>query len=203
MISEFAYVSPNAIIGSNVTIKVGAVIYDNVHIGDNCYIGEYSTIGTPAEYRKKDKQDGKVWIDKGTTIREYVSVQSPARGRDTIIGENCYIMRGCHIAHDCHLGEGVSLAPGVTLGGTTTLGDKVNMGLQACTHPNINIGDVAMIGLNSTITKDVEKHRKVVGLNKDIGLNTRGLELHHTCEFIIKEVEPSFFAEVCECGQVK
>ena len=176
MISDFAHVDPCAIIGKNVTVQIGAVVYGNVHIRDNCYIGEYSTIGTPAEYTKADKQDGKVIIGENTTIREYVSVQSPAKGHDTVIGRDCYIMRGTHIAHDCRIGNGVSLAPGVTLGGTTTLGDKVNMGLNACTHPNIEIGKLAMIGLNSTITKDVDDYRKVVGINKDIGINQAGID---------------------------
>ncbi|MBI2252527.1 MAG: acyl-[acyl-carrier-protein]--UDP-N-acetylglucosamine O-acyltransferase, partial [Armatimonadetes bacterium] len=39
MISNLAYIHPNAKLGKNVTVEPFVTIYDKVEIGDNCWIG--------------------------------------------------------------------------------------------------------------------------------------------------------------------
>jgi UDP-N-acetylglucosamine acyltransferase len=88
-------IHPTAIIGPNVTIE------------DDVFIGPYCVIGTHAEYRSKvnerTDEPGRVFIGRGTTIREFVTVHGSAYGKTTHIGPGCYIQAHAHIGHDAYL----------------------------------------------------------------------------------------------------
>ena len=58
-------------------------------------------------------------------------------------------------AHDCHVGNDVTFANNAVLGGHVTVGDDVFLGGQCAVHQFVRIGEGAMIGGLSGITRDV------------------------------------------------
>lgn len=150
MISNLAYIHPEARIGNDVTIHPFAYIDKNVEIGDGCEIMPYvsiiagtrmgrnnkvyqgATIGAdPQDFRWKGQQTY-CYIGDDNVLREQVIVNrgiNPDGG--TRIGNNCFINAETHICHDTViegnsvLGNGVKIAGDVTLGQCSILSSGV------------------------------------------------------------------------------
>ena len=58
-------------------------------------------------------------------------------------------------AHDCHVGNDVTFANGAMLGGHVTIGDHAFIGGNTAVHQFVRIGEGAMLGGMSGITRDV------------------------------------------------
>jgi acyl-[acyl carrier protein]--UDP-N-acetylglucosamine O-acyltransferase len=79
------------------------------------------------------------------------------------VGEDVLLMAGSHIAHDSHIGDGATLGSFSILGGFTIIDDAATLGQGVVTHPWTIIGEGAMVGLNSSVVKDVLPFTKVAG----------------------------------------
>lgn len=159
----------NITIGERCVISDGAVIHPNTIIGDEVYIGPYAIIGAPPQHhgsypaplRGKHHHKG-IEIGSGSCIREFVTVHGGIV-EPTRIGEGALVMAYSHVAHDCQLGDGVTLSTNSILGGFTVIDDEVTFGQGVITHPWIIVGESAMVGLNSSVVKDVMPYQKVAG----------------------------------------
>lgn len=140
-----------------------SVIHDNVIIGKGNVIGPYAVIGNVGECRGETERKGKVIIGDNNVINSGVTIDSPVRTDTTKIGSNCFIMTKSHIGHDCILGDNVTIAPGSVVGGVCILEDYVNLGINSSVHQRLHIGESAMIGMSSVITKHVLPFCIVVG----------------------------------------
>jgi UDP-N-acetylglucosamine acyltransferase len=155
------------------TIHNTAVIGNNVTIEDDVYIGPFCVIGMPPEWKGKENEDKGVLIKSGTILTGMVTIDSGAE-RQTVIGENCYLMKHAYVAHDCILGSNVTMSAGSKLAGFCTVGDKVNLGMGAAVHQKTTLPEGIMVGMNSTITKKskLESYQKYAGSPvKHIGSN--------------------------------
>lgn len=158
------YIDKSAKIGKNNIIYPYVYIGPNVEIGDNNTIYPFTSIGTPGEHRTADgPDDGKTIIGNNNVIRESVTIQAPVGTQTTIIKDNCYIMNKCHIAHDCIVEDGVTMSTGSIIGGHTIVRKYANLGLGSVTRQRLVIGESAMIGMNSTITKNILPFSTVMG----------------------------------------
>ena len=199
MISNLAYVHPDAKIGENVTIEPFAYIAADVEIGDGCWIGPSAVIHDGARIGKNCKihsfasiackpQDLK-FVGEVTTavigdncdIRECVTIsRGTASTGTTIVGSNNLIMAYAHVGHDCVVGSNCVIVNGVSLAGEVHVGDWVVIGGHSAVHQWVHIGDHAMIQGGALVTQDVppfiiatngETH--YAGINK-VGLSRRG-----------------------------
>ena len=60
-----------------------------------------------------------------------------------------------HFGHDVLVDDNVTIAPNVVLGGHTVVLEGATIGIGSSTHQFSTIGAFSMIGMNSTITRDV------------------------------------------------
>lgn len=152
-----AMIESDAVIGEGNTIGPYVIIRGCVVIGDNNYIGPLTVIGEPAEYKNppQGSAPGRVMIGNNNRISEHVAIQNAILTGATIIGDDCYIMHGCHFGHDAKIGDGSVIAPLCSIGGMAILEDEVTLGQGVIIHPRRVIGRAAMIGMNSTVTKDI------------------------------------------------
>ena len=199
MISNLAYVHPDAKIGKNVTIEPFAYIEGDVVIGDDCWIGPHAIIYNGARLGKGNKvhpgaciaclpQDLKFAGEQTTAvigdyndIRECVTIARGTASRGTtIVGDHNLLMAYVHVAHDDVVGSHCGIANRVSLAGEVEIGDWVVIGGHAALHQWIRIGDHAMIQGGALLVQDVppfiivtngEAH--YAGINK-IGLSRRG-----------------------------
>lgn len=199
MISDKAYVHPDAKLGNNVTVEPFAYIAGDVVIGDNCWIGPNAVIFDGARIGKECKifpgasiagipQDLKFKGEVTTAeigdyniIREHATVNrgTAAKGK-TVVGNYNLLMCGAHVAHDCVVGDHCVLVNNVSLGGEVELGDWAIIGGHVAIHQFSKIGEHAMISGGTMVNKDIPPFVKAarnpvtyVGANF-IGLRRRG-----------------------------
>ncbi len=207
MISNLAYVSPDAKLGENVTVEPFAFIDADVVIGDNCYIASNAVIRSGTRMGKNCKihsgaviagepQDLKfkgeystVEIGDNNTIRECVTISrgTAAKGK-TVIGSNNMIMACAHIAHDCEVGSNCVIVNAVLLAGEVEVGDWAIIGGSSAVHQFCRIGEHAMVAGGTLLSKDVPPYVKAghtppsfVGANF-IGLRRRGFNSEKIAE---------------------
>jgi UDP-N-acetylglucosamine acyltransferase len=157
------------------TIHSTAVIGNNVTIEDDVYIGPHCIIGMPAEWKGKENEDKGVVIKKGSRLTGLVTVDSGV-DKQTIIGENCYLMKHSHVGHDATLENNVILSCGAKVGGHSIIGESTNIGLNAVIHQKISIPRGCMIGASAFVGKKsvLKPNHKYVGVPvKEIGKNER------------------------------
>jgi UDP-N-acetylglucosamine acyltransferase len=199
MISNLAYIHPDAKLGKDVTVEPFAYIAADTVIGDGSWIGPGATILEGARLGKGCKihtsaviagipQDLKfrgeyttVEMGDNNTVREGATVNrgTAARGK-TVIGNNNLIMSCAHVGHDCIIGNNCVLVNSVLLAGEVEVGDWAILGGQTAVHQFTRIGEHAMLSGGSLVSKDVPPFVKAghtplsfVGANF-IGLHRRG-----------------------------
>lgn len=201
MISESAYIHPDAKIGQNVTVEPFAYIAGNVVIGDDTWIGpnavvmEGARIGRncrifptavvsaiPQDLKFRGEETTAEIGDK-TTLREGSTVNrgTAAVGR-TIVGENCLLMAYSHVGHDCSIGNNCILGNSTALAGEVKVHDFAILSGSVLVHQFARIGSHVIIGGAGKVRSDVPPFIKAdrdplsyMGLNT-VGLTRRGFE---------------------------
>lgn len=83
---------------------------------------------------------------------------------DARIGCGCIINTAAIVEHDVVIGDHAHIAPSVILGGGAHIGERVLLGLGARVLPGIRIGNNAVVGAGSVVTRDVPDGHTVKGI---------------------------------------
>jgi UDP-N-acetylglucosamine acyltransferase len=201
MISNLAFVHPDAIIGKDVIVEPFAYIAGNVIIGDGTWVGPNSTIMDGARIGKKCRifpsavvsgipqdlkfrgEDTTAEIGDNTTIREGVTVnRGTAAVGKTVIGNGCLLMAYSHIGHDCIIGDNCIIGNATGLAGEVNVDEWAILSGGTLVHQFTHIGAHVIIGGGSKVRTDVPPFIKAdrdplsyLGLNS-VGLTRRGFE---------------------------
>lgn len=154
-------ISPNAKIGKNCTIRSGAIIYHNVSIGDNARTGHNILIRENTAIGNNSLIGTNVVIEGDCKIGNNVSLQS-----------NVYIPKNCTIGDFAFLGPCVAItndkypirekhSHSELQGAVIRKGASI--GANATILPGIEIGEGAIIGAGSVVTKNVPAWTIVAG----------------------------------------
>ncbi|WP_419393376.1 hypothetical protein [Cytobacillus praedii] len=129
-------VDSNAVIGKNVDIGIGTIIYGNVEIGDNTVIGPYSIIGEPVAeaYINKEYISRKTIIGKNSIIRSHSILYE-----DVVIGENFQSGHRITIREKTQIGKNCSIGTLCDLQGDLQIGDYVRL------HSNVHVSQKSVI----------------------------------------------------------
>lgn len=105
----------------------------------------------------------RVKLGEGSILNPFVTITSNVN-----IGVGFHANIYSYVAHDCVIGNYVTFAPGVKCNGNVRMGDHVFVGTGAIIRPGLTgrplkIGDGAVIGMGSVITKDVPDGVTVFG----------------------------------------
>lgn len=179
-----AIVELGADLGKDNIILPGTYIVGKVKIGSKNAIGPYAIIGTAPQhigYYDGIIKNDQLMIEIGNEniIREFATVHSPTV-RNTKIGNRCLLMTQAHVAHDVQIGNGVVLTNNVDLAGHVSVMDYANIGLGSVVHQYSVIGAYTMLGMHSTIVKDVPpfvKYNEKLGCYdiNNVGMTRNGL----------------------------
>lgn len=174
-IGERAYIEPGCIIGPDVKIGKNAVILAGsvirrATIGDNFYANEYAVVGANGFTMAEDENGnririptlGRVIIGNNVEIGTHDNISCGSSG-DTIIENNVKIDALVHIGHDVHLHRNVDITAGGIIGGFDELGEHSYVGINAVLRNRITVGERAVIGMGSTVTRSVDSGITVVG----------------------------------------
>jgi len=201
MISNLAFIHPEAKIGKDVIIEPFAYVAANVTIDEGTWVGPNSTIMDGARIGKKCRifpsavvsgipqdlkfrgEESTAEIGDNTTIRECATVnRGTAAVGKTIIGAGCLLMAYSHIGHDCTLGNNVIIGNSTALAGEVGVDDWAILSAGTMVHQFAHIGAHVMVGGGAKVRIDVPPFIKAdrdplsfLGLNS-VGLTRRGFE---------------------------
>lgn len=149
-------------IGEGVNVGANAVIYHDVEIGKNSLICDTACV------REGVKIGERVVVAMGVTINYNTSLGNRVR-----IMDNAHITGNAVIEDDVFIGMLVTMANDnamVRRRGVTdwhergpTIKRFARIGQGTCIHPGVTIGENAIVGANSVVTRDVEPTILVMG----------------------------------------
>jgi UDP-N-acetylglucosamine acyltransferase len=175
-IGPYAIVEAGARIGDRTRIIASVLVAEQAEIGSDCELNFGAVVGLPAQMRGAQSGGGATIVGPRTVIREHATVHRASREGDaTVLGADNYLMACCHVAHDCRTGDGVTIANGALLAGCVTLGARVFVSGNVTIHQFVRVGELAMIGGLSRVSKDVPPYMLVVGDSKVCGVNVIGM----------------------------
>jgi UDP-3-O-[3-hydroxymyristoyl] glucosamine N-acyltransferase len=178
-IGKYSVLGENVHIGKNTIIHNHVIIEDNTIIGDNCYIKSGAIIG--------EEGFGFDFEEDGTPIR-IPHLGNVKIGENVEIGANTVIARGTlgstiikddvkiddqvFIAHNCIIGEKTMIIAFAQISGSVHIGKECWIAPNVSIIQKVHISDNVTIGIGAVVTKDVEKNKKIMGLE---GLELRPL----------------------------
>lgn len=180
-VEPFAYISGDVIIGENSWIGPNATILDGARMGNNCMVFPGAVISAIPQDKKFAGEETTTEIGDDCVFREGATINrgTVALGK-TIMGNNCLMMANSHVAHDCILGNNCILVNNVLLGGEVHVDDYAIMGGGSAAHQFCRVGAHVMISGGAMFKKDIPPYILVnnnpvgfAGINK-IGLKRRG-----------------------------
>ncbi len=202
-IGPYAVIGPGVRIGANTKIHPHVIIDGNTTIGAGCDIFPGAAIGLRCQDLKYKGETTYVRIGDGTTIREYVTINSSTgEGGETVVGRNCLLMAYCHVAHNCVIGDDVIMANLASLAGHIVVEDKAILGGLVGVHQFVRIGTMSMTGGASKVNQDVppyslsDGHPCRVRAVNALGLKRRGVPretreaLHHAFKVLFFDGHP-------------
>jgi acetyltransferase-like isoleucine patch superfamily enzyme len=151
-------VHPTALIEEGVSIGQGSSIWDNVHIrhgaaiGKSCIIGEKSYIAYDVRIGDYCKLNASVYVCAQVEIGDFVMLAAQT------VFTNDRFPRAFEISLD---GLASSDPNEETL--WTRVGKGVTTGANVTIGPGLTLGDFAMVGMGSVVTRDIPEHGLVIG----------------------------------------
>ena len=205
MIHPTAIIEPGAQLGADCEIHAYAVVTKYAVLGDRVVVHPFAVVGGDPQYLKFDRATpSAARVGAGTVLREYVTVnRSIHAGKETVVGENCFLMSGAHVAHDCAVGSNVVLANNALLAGHVSVGDFSFIGGGAAVHQFTRIGEGVMVGGLSRITRDLAPFTIVAERDEVSGLNLVGLKRRGFSRDVIRELKEAFRAVYAEPGNIR
>lgn len=169
-IAPTAVVEPGACISAGCRIGPFSHVHGHVSLGRNVRIGSGCVIGHDGFGLERDSGGrplrfphlGRVVIDDEVEIGQLCVV---ARGclEDTRIDAGVKIDDQSYIAHNVTVGRDTLLMSGSRLNGRVRVGARCWIGTSALVREGIAIGDDAIVGMGSVVTRNVAANTTVFG----------------------------------------
>jgi UDP-N-acetylglucosamine acyltransferase len=194
-IHPLAVVSPEAKLGTGVTVGAFATVEAGVELGDFCKVAsgaviksgvtagchnefaEHAVIGGAPQHVARPEQIGGVVIGDHNVFREYVTIHRAMKpGTTTAVGSHNYVMSGVHFGHDVRVGNHCICANNALLGGHVTVEDRAFVSGAVAVHQFCRIGRLAMVGGHARVVQDIPPYMLIDGQSGCVvGLNVVGL----------------------------
>lgn len=177
VVEPFAYVAGNVVIGNETWIGPNATILDGARLGRNCRIFPSAVVsGIPQDMKFRGEETTAELGDR-TTVRECATVnRGTAAAGKTVVGNDCLLMAYSHIGHDCFIGNNCIVGNSTGLAGEVKVDDYAIISPGTLVHQFSRIGAHVIIGGGSKVRIDVPPFVKA---DRDplsfMGLNTVGL----------------------------
>lgn len=130
-------------------------------------------VGGPPEHREWMVGDETLVpvIDPSALVHAFCTVDAGVTGTDprgrerrpTTVGARSFLQARVHLGHNAIVGEDCEVCAGVVVCGDVVIGNDVKIGGNSWVKPLVEIGEGAIIGGGSVVTKDVPAHEVWAG----------------------------------------
>ncbi len=201
IIHESVKIGPWSVIGANVEIGAGSIVYPHAIIGRNTKIGRnnqihpFSVIGGDPQDTTYHGEETFLIIGDNNIIREYVTISrgSIQGDRTTKIGNDNFIFAYCHIGHDCYVGNHVLFTNNATLAGHVTVDDYAKLGAFTAVHQFCRVGSHSFITRGALVNHDVLPYVMVTSHTSETrGLNLIGLQRAGFSEETVRQLKRAY-----------
>lgn len=163
-VGAYAVIGARVKVGPDTTIGAHAVLDGWTEIGARNQIFPGAAIGLEPQDLKYEGAETLVKIGDDNCIREYVTInRATFAGELTLIGNNNLLMAYAHVGHNCIIEDQVIITNAVSLGGHVRVESRARIGGGVGIHQFVHIGQLAMVGGMSRITRDVPPYTLVEG----------------------------------------
>lgn len=210
-IGENVEIGPFCIVEADTELDDGCKLVHNVRIckgtrmGKDCVVESNAVIGGDPQYVGWDTSlKSGVQVGERCTFREASTVhRSIYEGKDTIIGNDVYLMVNAHVAHDCIIHDKVVLTNNAMIAGHVEIGKNAYIGGGAASHQFLRIGEGSMTGGITRLTQDLGPYLIVAERNEVHGLNLVGLKRRGVSRDAIRELKEMFHLLLETEGNIK
>jgi acetyltransferase-like isoleucine patch superfamily enzyme len=174
-------------IGRNAVIRSGSIIYEGTSIGDNFNTGHYVIV------REENKigDNVSIWsnsiIDYGCEVGNNVKIHSQVYVTQfTVIEDNVFLAPGVITGNDLH--PGCEKSRECLKGPIIKKGAQV--GLNVTLLPYITIGEKALIGAGSVVTRDIPPGKVAYGNPAKVVADITDVKCIHTPPWVERPYLP-------------
>ena len=178
-VGPFCVIGPQVVLAPGVILHSHVVILGDTRVGPGTEVHPFAVIGGIPQDLKYAGEPTRLRIGARNRIREHVTINlgTAGGGGETRIGDDGLFMAGCHVAHDCQIGDRVIVVNSSAVAGHCVIEDDVIIGGLCGIHQFVRIGQGAIIGAVTMVTRDVIPHGLVQGPRGVLdGLNLIGLQ---------------------------
>ena len=179
VVGPYSVIDADVEIGANTIIDSHVRIYSGVRMGTGNRVYHGSALGGDPQNVGFDYSiKSGVRIGNDNVFREFFTThRSSEPGKDTIIGNNCFLMENTIVSHDSVLGDHVIFVHAAATSGHVNVRSHAFVSGLTAIHQFCTIGEYAMIGGCSKIVKDIPPYATGDGNPATIiGLNAVGLK---------------------------
>lgn len=154
-------VGKNSVVGSDLQIRG----MEYIEIGDNFTAGKGTTLQAWDSYENQ-KFNPEIIIGNNVMLTDYIQISAINKvvlGDNLLVGQNVYISDNSHGNAD---ETAIGIAPikrSLTSKGPVIIGKNVWIGRGAVILSGVTVGDNAIVGANSVVTRDVPANSVVAG----------------------------------------
>lgn len=196
VVGPYAVIGENVVLRENVEVMARAYLEGWTEVGRGSKVGYGAVIGGPPQDVKYKGEKSFCRIGENSTIREYATIhRATGKGKETVVGDGCFIMAYAHVAHNCKIGNGSIIANAAQLAGHVIVEDLALVSGLVPVHQFVRIGRLSIIGGGVRVPMDIVpfvsasgypirvKSLNLVGLrrqgysNDDIGLLKRAFRI--------------------------
>lgn len=147
----FSFISNDATIGKNVRMYAFVNIYGQVEIGDECVIGAFVEIQPRVKIGHRVKISSHAYICTGVEIED-----------DVFIGHGVMFINDKYPKAVDENGRSITAADTIVV--PTIIKKGASIGSNATIICGVTIGEKALVGAGSVVTKDVPPNITVIGV---------------------------------------
>lgn len=164
------YIGGEVTMGNDCFIGSGVKIVGRVHIGNRVRIRENTVIGADGLSTDRDENGHPLTMPQfgGIMIEDDVQIGANtviARGAidDTILRKGCKIDNQTFVSHNVTVGEESFIVGETLLFGSSSIGRNAQVSGGCVIGNYVHVGDWALVGMGSAVTKDVPPECVVYG----------------------------------------
>lgn len=165
VVEEGVVIGNRVVIGANTVVRKGTVIMDGCMIGCNTTIGSegFQVIRSEGRNRKVTHCGG-VRLEEDVYIGDNVAVCNALFEGAVCIGSRAKIDNHVHIAHNVTVEPDAVVTAGTILCGSSMVGEGAWIGVNSSILNRVTVGNNAMVGIGSVVTRNVPDHALVYGV---------------------------------------